>query len=110
MGVKERLHQLVEELPESDLAEVERMLRGLSAPEERTEGLSPEERLARIRPLLRKHEAGTMTEEDRLELLRLGRGMSAHLPGSVDDFLREKHEDTQREETRLARRYQERAA
>ena len=110
MTVKERIHNLVEQLPPENLEEAERLLDDLRAPRDSTAGLSPEERRTRISVIVAKHKAGTMTEEERLELLDLSCGMSAHLPGRVDAFLREKHEETEREEARLARHYQERAA
>jgi hypothetical protein len=103
MTVKERALRLVEAVPPEQLGEAEKMLRALVPEEEPTATLSPEERMARMRPLLEKHKAGTpLTEEERRELLSLGRGMSAHLPGSVDEFLREKHEENERTEARLA--------
>ena len=40
----------------------------------------------------------------RRDRVRAFRGSVAHLPGSVDEFLRGKHEDTEREEARLERR------
>ncbi len=111
MTVKERIHSLVEELPPEKWEEVERLLCGLKVPQEPAAALSPEEREARIGAILAKHRAGqAIAPEEREELLALGRGMSAHAPGSVDAFLREKHEETEREEARFGRHYQERAA
>ena len=85
MSVKERVHHLVEALSEHDLLVVERILRGLTVVPEH-EGAAPrqsaEERKARVYAL-----AGSLR----------------HMPTSVDDFLRQKHEDTEREEARLAR-------
>mgnify|MGYP001464104338 CR=1 FL=1 len=111
MTVKERVLHLVEAVPPERLGDAERMLRDLLPADDTVSALSPEERMARIRPLIEKHKAGIpLTEEERLELLALGRGMAAHLPGSVDEFLREKHEENERDEARLARGYQEKAA
>ncbi len=84
MTAKERLHQMIEDLPEVDLQRAEAMLRGLGLPappgSRAGPALTPEERRARVKAF---------------------RGSAAHLPGSVDDFLRRKHEDTEREEARL---------
>lgn len=102
MSTKERVHTLVEQVPPEKLEQAERLLWDLV--------MTPEERSARIDALLEKRKVGTFTDTDRLELARLVRGMSAHLPGSVDEFLREKHQDTEREEARLAGRWCEEQA
>lgn len=82
MTIRERVHALVERLPEGDLPVLERMLGGLAQPEETQQApLSPEERRA---------------------LVKAARGSAAHLPGSVEQFLREKHEDNERDEARAA--------
>jgi len=81
MSVKERLHTLIEELPESDLLTLERMVRGLTLPPEPTgEPASDEERRARI--------AGV-------------RGKYADSLSPLEEFLARKHEDTEREEERF---------
>jgi len=38
--------------------------------------------------------------EERAARIRAARGSMAHVPGSVDDFLRRKHEDIEREDRR----------
>lgn len=91
MSVKEEVIRLVEELSDSDLRTVKRMLEGLRLPEE---GQT-------VRP--------PMTAEERRANARAGLGMLAHLPGSVDEFLREKHEEVEREEERYRRRHPEEA-
>jgi excisionase family DNA binding protein len=55
--------------------------------------------------------AGTATEplpavtpEERAARIRAARGSMAHVPGSVDDFLRRKHEDIEWENRRWAER------
>lgn len=105
MSVKERIHELVEDIPPERLEEAERMLKGLVPSQAPTAGMKPDEREARLRAFIAKHKGGPpLTQEEREELLALGRGISAHLPGSVDEFMRQKHEDTEREEARLAPR------
>jgi len=83
MSVKERLHHLIEELPDPDLLVAERMLRGLKLPPE-------EEPVAtRRRP----------TAEERLESeKRLRAAMKGRV--STERYLREKHEEIDREEAR----------
>jgi len=111
MTAKEELHLLVDEVPPERLGDARRLMHELVAPRRPSAGLSREERWRRMLPLIEKREAGEeLTADERRELIALGRGMSAHLPGSVDDFLREKHEDTEREEARMAGEYRERAA
>ena len=85
MTMKERLHHLIEELPESDLSAAERMLRGLKLPTEpeSATGETPEERRARVYALA---------------------GSAAHLPGSVDEFLARKHAEKAREHEQDRRR------
>lgn len=82
MSVKERLHCIIEELSDSDLAVVERMLTGLRPPAEPVE--TTEERRARVYALA---------------------GSAAGLPGSVDEFLARKHADKIREDERDRRRH-----
>ena len=86
MSIKEEVFRLVEELPESDLLTVKRMLRGLRLPQE-TEP---------PRPLL--------TPEERRAKARAGLGAFADVPGSVDDFLARKHAEKRREDERDQRR------
>lgn len=91
MSVKERVHSLVEELSESDLLVAERILRGLRLPPE---------------PL---PAAPAITEEERRARIDAACGSMAHVPGSVEDFLREKREDVEREEEHYRRRHPEEA-
>lgn len=90
MTVKERLHRIIEEMPESEARRAEAMLRGLDLP-----------------ALQRRHGAQRLTPEERRARVRAFRGSAAHLPGSVEEFLRRKHEDTEREEARLGQRRSE---
>ncbi len=85
MSPKDEAHGLIERLSESDLAVVNRMLRGLAHPE----GEVP---------------AGRLSRDERRARLRAFRGSAAHLPGSVDEFLRERHEENERQEARRAHR------
>lgn len=59
MTAKERLHHLIEELPESDLSAAERMLRGLKLPPEPAHATqaaaTPEERRQRVYALAGKY-------------------------------------------------------
>jgi hypothetical protein len=104
MSTRERIEVLLDELTPDRLEVAERLLRGLT-PENGVARLSLERRLRLARPILDKHEAGApLTQEERLQLADLACGMSAGLGGSVEDFLREKHEETEREEARLSRR------
>jgi excisionase family DNA binding protein len=48
--------------------------------------------------------ASTITPEEQAARIRAGRGSMAHVPGSVDDFLRRKHEDIEWENRRWAER------
>lgn len=90
MASRERLHRLVEELPEAELPAAERFLEFLRQQSPETQApsplasLSPEERRARVYALAGKY-------------------ASAHR--SVDDFLREKHEEVEREEAEWDRRH-----
>lgn len=87
MTVKEEVHRLVDELPESDLLTVRRVLHGLRLPVEPTQTPpheTPEQRRARVYALA---------------------GSAADLPGSVDEFMARKHEDTEREEERFRQRH-----
>ncbi|MBI3945592.1 MAG: hypothetical protein HY321_06725 [Armatimonadetes bacterium] len=87
MTAKERVRNLIEDLPESDLLVLERMVRGLKLPEGTAPApVSPEERRAKARAAY-----GYLKGDGR----------------TVDDFLREKHEDTEREEERYRRRHGE---
>jgi hypothetical protein len=82
MTVKERLHELIEELPESDLTVAERMLRGLKLPTEKESAAATgtrEERRARIYALAGKY-AGSLSP--------------------VDEFLARKHREKAREGVR----------
>lgn len=54
-------------------------------------GLSPES------------DASEMSVAERIKLIKSVRGKYAHLPGSVDDFLREKHLDTEYQNQREER-------
>jgi len=49
---------------------------------------------------------GGRTREERAAQIDAVLAGYGHLPGSVDEFLRRKHEDTEREEQRLAERSQ----
>ncbi len=86
MSVKERLHHLIEELSDTDLLVAERMLRGLKIPSEEPPAASrrptPEERQESL---------------DRLRALMKGRV-------STETYLREKHEEIEREEEQLRER------
>ncbi len=87
MTAREEVHHLIEELSDSDLLVVRRMLRGLLTPEESTPTpVSAEERRARARAAY---------------------GSMAHTHTSVDEFLARKHEDTEWEEERYRRRHPE---
>ena len=63
------------------------MLRGLSLPEDQ----NGSDRQA--------------TAEQRRARARAGLGTAAHLPGSVERFFRDKHEDVEREEERYRQRH-----
>jgi len=110
MDVKEELRHLVEESRRGGwrrpggCSEIWSRVRRCPRRRRRRNGLRG------ISAIVQKRKEGTMTEEERLELVNLACGMSAHLPGSVDEFLREKHEETEREEARWAARQRERAA
>jgi len=87
MTVREEVIHLVEELPESDLLTVKRMLQGLRPPEEPPRvaaPMAPEERRARAYALAGKY---------------------AHTHTSVDAFLASKREDVELEEERYRRRH-----
>jgi hypothetical protein len=77
MTVREELHQLVDELPEGKVSQARELLETLREPE---------------------------TSEERAERVDAVWGKYAYLSGSVDDFLRRKHEDTLRELEADARR------
>ena len=46
-----------------------------------------------------------LSQEERRRRLKVARGSLAHLSWGVDEFLRAKHEDTEREEARWERRH-----
>lgn len=50
-----------------------------------------------------------LSPEERRARVQAARGCMEHLPGSVDDFLRRKHEENEREEEKWDRRQRERA-
>ena len=81
MSVKERLHTLIEELPESDLLALERVGRGLKLPP----GLN----------------GPALSEEQRQARITAVRGKYAGSLSAVDEFLARKHRDTEREEERM---------
>jgi hypothetical protein len=88
MTVKERVHQLVDELPEEELLTIEQRLQELRhwtevAPEKDDRAETPEER-----------RAGVLA----------GLGSLKDVPGSVDDFYRRKSEEIDQEEEQAARR------
>ncbi len=87
MTLREEAIRMVEELSESSLRTVKRMLRGLRLPEE----------LEAARP--------PRAPEERRANARAGLGALAHLPGSVDEFLREKRAEVEREEARYRERH-----
>ena len=91
MGVREEVIRMVEEMSESDLLTVKRILRGLRLPEE-SEPVPP-----------------AMSAEERRAKARANLGALSHLPGSMDEFLREKHEEIEREEQRYRQRHPEEA-
>lgn len=84
MTVKERLHNLIEEIPESELLTLERMVRGLKLPP--------------------KSNGPVLSEEQRQARITAVRGKYAGSLSAVDEFLARKHQDTEREEERLGRR------
>ncbi|MBI3947332.1 MAG: hypothetical protein HY321_15520 [Armatimonadetes bacterium] len=88
MSVKERLHHLIEELPDTDLLVAERMLRGLMVPPP-----APEVAVTRHRP---------SPEEQRASTARLRAAMKGRV--STEAYLREKHEEIDREEARQRER------
>lgn len=88
MTVREEIIRIVEQLPESDLLTLKRVLRGLAPEEPVRAPLSEEERQARVNALF---------------------GSLPRLP-ATDDFLRTKHEETERDEERLVRRQEGQAA
>lgn len=80
MTVRDRVCDLIEGLSDSDLLVLERIVRGLKLPRETVPApASEKERQARVDALF---------------------GSLPRLP-TVDEFLREKREDTEREEERL---------
>lgn len=83
MTMRESLHDLVESIPERDLATVERMLRGLKLPAEGREASAPS------RP----------TREQRQQAARRLRAMMKGRV-STEAYLREKHEEVERENAR----------
>jgi hypothetical protein len=77
MSIREEIHEMIDRMPPEDLARVAAMMRSLMtsrAPQ------SEEERRARLKAL---------------------RGSMPGLP-SVDEFLREKHEENERREAQLS--------
>lgn len=86
MSVKERLHNLIEELPEEDLLVTERMLRGLKLPLDGGVATAPR------RPTPEEQREGA-------------RQLRAALKGRVttETYLREKHEEIDREQARQHR-------
>ena len=82
MTMKERIHHLVDRLPEAELGDVARLLENKA----------------------NDVDARTETIEERAELVRSIRGKYAHVPTSVDEFIKRKQEDIALEEEQSRRR------
>lgn len=80
MTVRERLHSLIEEISESDLLTLERMVRGLALP--------------------RDGQRSPLPEDERRRRAYALAGRYAHLHTSVDEFLARKREEVALEEER----------
>jgi hypothetical protein len=87
MSVKERLHHLIEALPDTDLLVAERMLRGLTLPFQEE-------------PVAFRHRPTPEELSESLERLRAV--TKGHV--STEAYLREKYEDIEREDARQRQR------
>ena len=112
MTPREEAHRLIDRLSVEELEMVNRMLRGLAPVQEAVPPEGPgDERFGRITALVEKHEKGAkLSDEEYIELVSALRGSLKGSGHTVEDFLRERREDTEREEVRFERRGQERAA
>jgi len=85
MTAREEAHTLVESVPDNEFGIVNDILRRFSCPPD--DGLVSE------------------AEADRLARIDAACGALAHVPGSVDDYLARKREETEREEERYRQRH-----
>jgi CBS domain-containing protein len=84
MTTREIIHQLIDDLPETELPVIMELLKARTTGKKKPITLSPEER---------RHKAYKLA----------GKYRTSHTP--VEEFLREKHEETAREDARLKTRW-----
>lgn len=83
MSIREEAHELLDRLSQEDLARLVKIMEDLTKlPQQQKAPMTREERRAILLPII---------------------GSSPRLP-SVDEFLKQKHEENERDEARLARR------
>ena len=97
MTVRERFHQLIEELPEG---EAETYLAWIENARNHDELSS-----SRVLPEDPAKAWRSLSQEERERRVRSVMGKYAHLPGSVDDFIRRKQEDIALEDAKMERRW-----